>query len=257
MTDSHQPNQNFLILNLFLHYVKNFLASLCSSVFIILLSRYSFLIASLLPIKVILILNNKKIPNYIESIFPSISFENLIFSLCIVSFIFFIIHFVCEKIIRTFQNKILTETSRDRSNLDFTKGEKFVIEMSFTKMSESLAYIVFILLSILLYLLVFFELAIFILAFILLIAITLFFLKSSLKYNQRLITISSIVANLFFLFAFLFIVYLHLYFDEYNILISVISLLIFRQSTSYIVNILNSFMFFSKHYTKIQLLILR
>ena len=155
MTDSHQPNQNFLILNLFLHYVKNFLASLCSSVFIILLSRYSFLIASLLPIKVILILNNKKIPNYIESIFPSISFENLIFSLCIVSFIFFIIHFVCEKIIRTFQNKILMETSRDRSNLVFTKGEKFVIEMSFTKMSESLAYIVFILLSILLYLLVF------------------------------------------------------------------------------------------------------
>ena len=28
MTDSHQPNQNFLILNLFLHYVKNFLDSL-------------------------------------------------------------------------------------------------------------------------------------------------------------------------------------------------------------------------------------
>ena len=243
MTDSHQPNQNFLILNLFLHYVKNFLASLCSSVFIILLSRYSFLIASLLPIKVILILNNKN-SNYIESIFPSISFENLIFSLCIVSFNFFIIHFVCEKLIRTFQNKILMETSRDRSNLVFTKGEKFVIEMSFTKMSESLAYSVFILLSSLLYLLVFFELAIFILAFILLIAITLFFLKSSLKYNQRLITISSIVANLFFLFAFLFIVYLHLYYDEYNILISVISLLIFRQSTSYIVNILNLYVLF-------------
>ena len=257
MIDNHQLNQNSFVLNLYVHYIKNFLSLLCSSISIILLSRYSFLIASLLPIKVIFILNNKKTPNYIESIFPSISFENLIFLLCLISFILFIIHFLCEKLIRTFQNKILTQTSRDKSNLALTKGEKFVIEMSFTKISESLAYILFILLSILLYFFIFFELAIFILAFILLITISLFFLKSSLKYNQRLITTSSIMANLFFLFSFLFIVYLHLYYDQYNILISVISLLIFRQSTSYIVNILSSFMFFSKHHTKIQLLILR
>ena len=256
MIDTHQPNQNQFILNLYFNYVKNFLALLCSSIFIILLSRYAFLIASLLPIKVIFILNNKKIPNYIESISPSISFENLIFLLCIVSFIFFIVHFLCEKLIRTFQNKVLNQTSKNRSNLVFTKNEKFVIEMSFIRMSESLAYILFILLSIFLYLFIFFELAIFILTLFLLISIALFFFKSSLKYNPRLITISSIVANLFFLFSFLFIVYLHLYNDQYNILISVISLLILRQATSYIINILNFYGFFINQKIKIDKCIL-
>ena len=256
MIDNHQPNQNQFILNLFFNYVKNFLSLLCSAIFIILLSRYAFLIASLLPIKVIFILNNKKIPNYIESIFPSISFENLIFFLCIVSFIFFIIHFLCEKLIRIFQNKALNQTSINRSNLVFTKNEKFVIEMSFTRMSESLAYILFILLSFFLYLFIFFELAIFILALFLLTAMPLFFFKSSLKYNQRLITISSIVANLFFLFSFLFIVYIHLYNDQYNILISVISLLILRQATSYIINILNFYGFFINQKIKIDKCIL-
>jgi len=251
MIDNHQPNQNSFILNLFFHYLKNCFSLLCSSIFIILLSRYSFLIASLLPIKVIFILNNKKIPNYIESIFPSIGFENLIFLLCFTSFIFFIIHFLCEKLIRIFQNKILFQTSREKSNLVFTKNEKFVIEMSFTRMSESLAYILFILLSIILYFFIFFELAIFVLALCLLITIGLFFLKSSLKYNPRLITISSIVANLFFLFSFLFIVYIHLYNDQYNILISVLSLLILRQSTSYIINILNFYGFFINQKIKI------
>ena len=110
MIDKHQPKQNSFILNLFFHYVKNFFPLLSSSIFIILLSRYAFLIASLLPIIVIFILNNKKIPNYIESIHPSISFENLIFFLCFVSFIFFIIHFLCEKLIRIIQNRGKTKT---------------------------------------------------------------------------------------------------------------------------------------------------
>lgn len=256
MIDKHQPKQNSFILNLFFHYIKNCFSLLCSSIFIILLSRYSFLIASLLPIKVIFILNNKKIPNYIESVFPSIGFENLIFLLCVTSFIFFIIHFLCEKLIRIFQNKILIQTSRERTKLVFTKNEKFVIEMSFTRMSESLAYILFILLSIILYLFIFFELAIFILVLCLLILMALIFLKLPIKYNPSLITISSIVANLFFLFSFLFIVYIHLYNEQYNILISVLSLLILRQSTSYIINILNFYGFFINQKIKIDKCIL-
>ena len=79
MDDYNENNQLKYFKKLLYYFSKSTPKLFYGSIFLLLISRYSFLIASILPIKVLLIINTIRVPSYFPEIFLKLEFNHSIF----------------------------------------------------------------------------------------------------------------------------------------------------------------------------------
>lgn len=261
MTTINQNNVLTEILRklLLIYYDKCFMTFVLAAI-TSLLSKYAFIFSTLLPLKIILILNTSEIPHYFPDFFNNIEYSSSIYLLCLFSTALFFVYLGLEKL-----NTNLIHASRyhyiNKKKIAKLKNNHIqLIDRIFSFVTEGFAYTVFIISILILLLILFKYLLYFIFLFVLISVIGLHFLARNnnfkIYFNNNFNFIISFISNICFLFSFFFIVYLELNNFGKGLLISLISLLLLRQCTSYIVSISNYLKFFMNNSSKIKTLLL-
>lgn len=255
MDDNNENNQSKYLKKLLYYFVKSTPKLFYGSIFLLLISRYSFLIASILPIKILLIINTIRVPNYFPEIFLKLEFNHSIFLLTLLSVFIYIIHLISEKILKIFSGLSFDIVKGKVNKNDLKKNEKWLISKTYDLLIDFLSYLIFILLALILIFFMHQKLFIFIVCLSIFFILLMYILKhnkSKKKYiNQNAKSIYTFISNAIFLGCFIYLVYVELFINSYGIFVSVISILLIRLATSYCVNIINCLNFFLKHQAKI------
>lgn len=237
----------------------------CSMIFVLaaitsLLSKYAFIFSTLIPLKIILILNSKKIPDYFPEFVDNFDFQIAIYLLCVFALVIFLLHLVLEKI-----NNFLVRYARskylNKNIINKLKNNHILfVDRIYSSIADIFAYMTFIF-SILIFLIFFYtKLAYFVIIYVLILAVLLFFLLKLNKFKIYFINnfnvIIALLANVCFLFSFTFIVYLELNDSGNSLLITILSLLLIRQGSSNVVSISNFLKLITNNLSKIRNLIL-
>ena len=259
MDDCNENNQLKYFKKLLYYFSKSRPKLFYCSIFLLLISRYSFLIASILPIKVLLIINTIRVPNYFPEIFLKLEFNHSIFLLTLLSVFIYIIHLIAEKVLKVFSHVSLRivekNVKKNVKTIRLAENEVWLIGKTYDLSIDFLSYSTFILLTLIIIFFLHQKLFLFITFLILFITLFLYILmqfkmtKNYIGNNKS--SIYPMISNIIFLGSFIFLVYVELYIISYGIFISVITLLLLRLATSYCVNIIICIDFFLKHRLKI------
>lgn len=204
-------------------------------VFLTLFSQVFLLLASYLPLKVIMLLGSETIPSYFPEFFSSFSRDYLIVILCCLTVIFFLMHLLCEHLIAGRSNAGATILVSKNRKVSLFQGQENVSVKSYQRYARSLAAGIFISLVLALFFFIYAGLAFFILFYVLVVLGVLVAICSASEKIERAIIESysrvlNILVTIGFLASFSFIVYQYLYGKEVNLLILVVSLLLARQA---------------------------
>ena len=255
MGDAKKNSQFKLFIKLFDYFFVIAPQLFCSSIVLFLVSRFSFIVGSLLPIKVLLIINTLHVPSFFPDFFHKLEFNHLIFFLTFLSIIIYFIHFLSEKILKYLCELSFNATKVSLKKTNLTEGHEFLIKKTYSLTVDFFSYSIFIFLTLGIVLYLHQKLFIFIIVVSLVLTLLIFLFRQIKIINDYLQYINPstylIFSNVIFLLSFLFIVYVELYIDSYGILISVVSLLLIRLSSSYCENIINCLKFIEKHHIKV------
>lgn len=202
-----------------------------------LISQLSMVIASLLPLKVIMLLGASGIPHYFPSFFEGLNKDMLVVSLSLLSIVFFVAHSVSEKVIQSGSNKGAERLLVNSQKMALFENQKEIAIQGFQRYSRGMASVILIALISAALFWLYLELFLVILLFFILCFALLVFLyaeKESVKkeLDETPGRLVGVATNVGFLIAFAFIVSDFLWGSSPSLLVAVMSLILMRQGFS-------------------------
>ena len=199
-----------------------------------LVSQISMLVASLLPLKVVILLGSERIPSYFPDALVVYGHNVLIGLLSLVAIAFFLMHLLAERLITWWTEKATSHLLRMSNKMSLFENQEQVAKNAYSRFSRALASAVFVFLA-------FAGLGFFYpamvlvqLSYVFLAVLLLWLLQHSNKsFQERLETQPGPILNLlsaigfFVTFAFLIIDFIFL--EPPVVLVAIISLLLARQ----------------------------
>jgi hypothetical protein len=209
------------------------------------ISRIIVLVYSLLPLKIILLLGSKNIPEYFPSILHGFGYEKLILSLTFFIMIFYLVGLFIDKQIETLKKEGGNFIINNSKKFTFINKKNFIVEKTYDRFTEITSSIVFIFLAFFLISLIYLELAFFVFLIVLINIIIIklfsisFFSEILDNSNTKHLNKISIFSNISFLLSIIFIIYQFAFWEAPSILIAIICILLIRQCSSYLISIFN------------------
>ncbi len=204
------------------------------SIGLALIAQVSLLLSFLLPLKIVMLLGTKELPNIIKDIIQEIEFEPFVLLLCGLTLIFFLIQF--------FSGKLLAKLAKNNARYILAKCNKLVVfeeqetmaKTAYSRITETFSSILFSLLGITVFAYLYPD---FTLVFLLTIAITISSVSLLYRYNRSIRqgfdksfpqTIQTL-GSLTFLTLFAYIVIDFLYLSPPNFLVAIVAVILSRQ----------------------------
>lgn len=208
--------------------------STASIVFFTIISQITFMIAFLLPIKIIMILGSGGIPRYIPEWMVQYGYETLIMNLSLLVFVFYILHALCEKLINILVDKGTIKLLSHTNKSSLFENQEQTAFNAYMKYAKALAGLIFSLLVLAGLALMYERLFLFLMLYIVLsICLIICFVPFSEKFYKYLEEKTSLllksISNLGFFGVFLFIVYDVLSGAKLNFIIIIVSVILSRQ----------------------------
>ncbi|WFM69802.1 hypothetical protein [Halomonas sp. CKK8] len=209
-----------------------------------LVSQFSILLAFLLPLKIIMLLGSDGIPRYFPSFFADYDRDILVVVLGLAAFGFYLVYFVAEKVIyygsRHGANMLLLKSHK----MPLFENQEDVAGRGYQRYARSLASIVFLLLVSTVLFLIYPDLLMVLLGYIVLSSSVLVLLyqrggevKASLEKSPG--SVVSTTTSIGFLFSFAFMLGQFLLATPPGLLVAIISLILMRQGFSRLNGLVN------------------
>ena len=216
------------------------------SIVLTLMSKFTFLLASFLPLKVIILLGSEHIPSYFPDSFHEYGRDALIMSLTFAAVSLYLVYLSIEKMLGMLTKRGGKELLLHSRKILLFDNQDLISEKAFSRYSESLAHLLFIVLTFGALLSFYPSVAFLLIAYgllsILLLGVLVNWLYPQLanQLEDDPAAIVSIITNIGFLLSFIYIVYQSIYGFGPSILLAIISLLLIRQSLANLKNVANN-----------------
>ncbi|MDR5907498.1 hypothetical protein [Franzmannia qiaohouensis] len=199
------------------------------------LSQFFMLAGFLLPLKVVLLLGSETVPVYFPSVFQDVGRDGLVVFLSIASVCFYLTHLLTGKIVDISATSACKKLLNRSKKLAIFENQQEIASKGYARYSQNLATVGFVSLCLMVMAWFYPDIAIFIAIYItlcvLLVCIVASYSNSfHTKLSRELSSVSRLLGSLGFLLSFAYIVLNHLLGSPPGILVSVISLLLARQT---------------------------
>ncbi|MEG3081833.1 hypothetical protein R3F64_18425 [Halomonas sp. 5021] len=206
------------------------LAVVCS-----ILSQFFMLAGFLLPLKVVLLLGSETVPVYFPSVFQDVGRDGLVVFLSIASVCFYLAHLLTGKIVDVAATSACKKLLNRSKKLAIFENQQEIASKGYARYSQNLATVGFVSLCLMVMAWFYSDIAIVIALYIglcvLLVCIVASFSNSfHSKLSKELGSVSRLLGSLGFLLSFAYIVLNHLLGSPPGILVSVVALLLARQT---------------------------
>ncbi|SHM82078.1 hypothetical protein SAMN05660971_03953 [Halomonas cupida] len=211
-----------------------------------LISQFSVLLASLLPLKVIMLLGSTGIPRYFPSFFESVDRDVLVLSLGMLAIVFYLFHLISEKIITYGVGVGAGFLLRRSQKTILFESQDEVATQGYQRYSRSMASIILVLVISTGLSWTYSHLSLFLFLYIVLLV----FIFSALYLGRGAVRkgldeapskIVGFAANIGFLLAFMFMVWDFLWGSPPGLLVAVVSIILIRQGFSRITALVGDF----------------
>ncbi|WP_413616479.1 hypothetical protein MRB56_09880 [Halomonas cupida] len=209
-----------------------------------LVSQFSLVLASLLPLKVVMLLGSTSIPRYFPSFFSGIDRDVLVVSLGLLAVGFYVLHLLSEKVVSYGSSTGAASLLEKSQKMTLFENQSEIASQGYQRYSRSLASSILLILISVGLSLVYPNLALTLLIFILLSFFVLYALYSAGgKVKEGLDDapgkIVGTATNIGFLVAFSFMVGHFLWGNPPGLLVAVVALILMRQGFSRITGLVN------------------
>ncbi|WP_251976408.1 hypothetical protein [Salinicola avicenniae] len=209
-----------------------------------LVSQFSVVVASLLPLKVVMLLGSEKIPQYFPSFFWGIDRDILIVFLSLLAVGFYILHFLSEKIVSYGAMKGANLLLEKSQKMALFENQDVIANQGYQRYSRSLATSILLFFISLSISLIYPYLALVLMGYAFVVFLVLLFLyskegqvKEDLENSPG--KVLGTATNIGFLIAFFFMVGHFLWGDPPGLLVAVVALILMRQGFSRITGLVN------------------
>lgn len=211
-------------------------------IFLTLTSQLSALLASFLPLKVVILLGSESVPHYIPEVLRNYGRETLILALSLATATFFIFHLTSERLVSIVTDRASRRLLLHNKKVVLFENQDAIAASSYQKFSRVLAGIIFSFLAI-------FGVGLFYPdmsgVFLLYLSVVIFLIGilGSLvaSFRQRmegkLYEVVSLLSGIGFFTSFAYLVADFIFFNPPSIIVAIISLLLVRQSLNRLVSV--------------------
>lgn len=225
-------------------------------VFFTMLSQLSMLLASLLPLKVIILLGTNRTPHYFPESFQSLDRELLIFLLAMSAVVFYIVHLVSEKRVELYSDKGSNKILENNRKIVIFENQNIIASKAYGRYAKGISKFIFTFLALVLIALLYPFLFFILLEYFIFIGMFLLIRSKNKLFfiylNENTVNIFQLVGGMGFLIAFASILasYLLKIFPP-NLIVAIISILLVRQLIRQFVAAVIDFTILYKDHVKI------
>ncbi|BFU77528.1 hypothetical protein ALC152_07430 [Arcobacter sp. 15-2] len=202
------------------------------SIMLILISEVSFLIAFLVPIKILMLMGGNSLNKYFLVYIENYGYDIVVLLLSFLSILFYIIHLYCEKYIKkiSYESSSLLLEKSAKINIYENQSEiAFNLYGRFIKTLSSLIYVVLSFIVLFIIYQYIFKILLFLPLVYMLIFYIVYSIQPKLDIQKYINNIASLISGSSFLIIFLFIIIDFLYYTPPNLLITIITFILARQ----------------------------
>lgn len=205
------------------------------------LSQFFMLAGFLLPLKVVLLLGSETVPVYFPSVFQNVGRDGLVVFLSIASVCFYLAHLLASKIVDFSAASACKKLLNRSKKLAIFENQEEIASKGYARYSQNLATVGFVSLCLMVMAWFYRDIAVvitlYIFSCVLVVCVVASFSNSfHTKLTKELGSVARILGSLGFLLSFTYIVLNHLLGSPPGILVSVIALLLARQTFGRLAN---------------------